>query len=499
MLALLCALLAAPRAYAVSELPYHGYLYDAKGVTHTAPSGYWCERVVFLEDLGATRLSRPRDLQTYDGCLYILDTGNRRVVVMNAALEIERVIDAFVLDGQPTALNEPQGLYIRDERMYIADTENARVLICDMNGIVLHVIARPDTPVIAQTTAFRPTKAIMDSSGFLYVLSEGIYQGLICFDIQGRFSGFHGSNKVTISLRSALKYALRKLFSTEQLQSMERYIPVEITNFTIDESDFLYTVTMGTTDAWQLSRQNIQRLNPLGANVLRYNLHDNVASGGAIYPKDAYGDITFALAGVQPIRTRFIDVHIDDNGVFSGLDRQRGRVFQYDQESNLLFIFGGIGNQKGTFAIPSAIEMYDGRYVVLDEQKENLTFFAPTEYAQLVLQATHLYNEGLYAQSKPLWERILVLYSGNETAYKALGKTALEEKRYGEAMDYFRLGNDRATYSLALQEYRKQFIQQNIAWLLAGVIAAVLLLRFLTRALLKALHIERKRHRIRFQ
>ncbi len=51
----------------------------------------------------------------------------------------------------------------------------------------------------------------------------------------------------------------------------------------------------------------------------------------------------------------FIDVVVDDSGRYSALDATRGRIFTYDDDGNLLYIFGGLGNQMGTFTRPVAL------------------------------------------------------------------------------------------------------------------------------------------------
>lgn len=56
--------------------------------------------------------------------------------------------------------------------------------------------------------------------------------------------------------------------------------------------------------------------------------------------------------------SRIIDVVVREKGIYSVIDSTRGRIFTYDHEGNLLYIFGGIGSQEGTFDTPSR-DRYD--------------------------------------------------------------------------------------------------------------------------------------------
>lgn len=495
----LCLLLFAPAALAVSQSPYAGYTYDAWGRSVPAPEGYACSGVFYPQDTEAGVLNGARDLFVYKDALYVADSGNNRIVVFDRDFAFVRAFSELTLpDGGKTTMNKPAGLYIRDDVMLIADTENARVLECDMNGRVTRALYKPQTEFIAENAAFRPLKVLRDASGFTYVLAEGVYQGLLCYDQTGAFTGFFGSNKVTVNLSVVVGQLWKKLLSQEQAQSMERFVPVEITNMYLDSDDFIFTVTGGSIDSSQRAVGKIQRLNPLGLNVLRYNERDAQASGGAIYQKNIYGDVEYSYTRGKMVDSVFVDVHADDGGVFSGLDRERGRVFQYDMESNLLFVFGGIGTQKGAFTVPSALEKFGDEYLVLDESKNRITRFAPTEYARNVLAATALYNQGLYEQAAPLWERVLSVNAGCAMAYKSIGKYYLEIKDYDRALEYLRLGQDRDAYSMAYRLWRKQYLQDNFLWLLAVTAAAVLLLRVALRWTLNKLGFTRKRTRVVF-
>ena len=63
------------------------------------------------------------------------------------------------------------------------------------------------------------------------------------------------------------------------------------------------------------------------------------AKGRNILPNKVFGD-----AGTDSSLTA---VTVDDSGFITVMDSGSGRLFQYDGEGNLLYIFGGRGERKG--------------------------------------------------------------------------------------------------------------------------------------------------------
>lgn len=130
------------------------------------------------------------------------------------------------------------------------------------------------------------------------------------------------------------------------------------------------------------------------------------------------------LSAIMPARARLWTVY-RGHGTYSLLDSRRGRIFTYDHEGNLLYIFGGIGSQAGTFLTPTAIEQLGSRLLVLDSQQGNLTVFAQTEYGSLINRAVALRFDGDETQAVPLWQEVLRLDEINELANTGIGKAYL--------------------------------------------------------------------------
>lgn len=165
--------------------------------------------------------------------------------------------------------------------------------------------------------------------------------------------------------------------------------------------------------------------------------------------------------------SQFTDVVYRDSGIYSCLDKKRGRIFTYDHEGNLLYIFGGLGTQTGTFRLPVAIENIDRDLIVLDATSGNVTFFNETEYGRLINQAVALRYDGDEAQAVELWERVLDLDENNELANTGIGKAYLTAGDYEKAMYYLELGMARDYYSVAYRRYRNNFLTANANILLS--------------------------------
>jgi hypothetical protein len=191
-------------------------------------------------------------------------------------------------------------------------------------------------------------------------------------------------------------------------------------------------------------------LNPKGEDVIKKGQNENVG-----------GDLNIDGQSVYSGASQFIDVAYRGNGIYSLLDRRRGRVFTYDHEGNILYIFGGLGTQEGTFNVPAALEDMNGQVMVLDSGRGEIVAFKATEYGRLINEAVSLRFDGDEALAVPLWERVLQLDENNELANTGLGKAYLTSGDNKTAMKYLRLGMSREYYSIAFRRYRNAILIEN--------------------------------------
>src|SRR5690606_25199125 len=81
-------------------VPYTSYTYDYWGQPAPAPHAYLPSTVIRGWDLGVGPLRNPNDLHVSDaGNIYIADTGNNRVIVLDPEWNLIRVVDSFERDG----------------------------------------------------------------------------------------------------------------------------------------------------------------------------------------------------------------------------------------------------------------------------------------------------------------------------------------------------------------------------------------------------------------
>ena len=159
------------------------------------------------------------------------------------------------------------------------------------------------------------------------------------------------------------------------------------------------------------------------------------------------------------------------HGIYSLLDRKRGRIFTYDHEGNLLYIFGGLGTQRGTFNTPTAIEQWENGLLVLDASRGEIYKFAPTEYGTLINEAVALRHDGDESQAVSLWARVLELDENNELANSGIGKAYLSAGDNEQAMKYLKIGMNRDYYSIAFKRYRSEILRAYMAPALTGLVA----------------------------
>ncbi len=450
--------------FAAGNLSYDGYNYDAYGVSTPAPEGYEPILKFSGEDLPCGSFKTPQDIFAAEtGEIYIADTGNNRIVVLDSAYNFVRTISEIVLDGTSEALVAPNGIFVRNDNIYIVQTDEQRVLRCDMQGRVLSQFLRPVSDIFSDEMTYSPTKVLVNNSGTVYVLVKNFVYGALSYSPEGEFLNFYGSNKVTASLEVLMDYFWKKILTTEQVNQMKRYVPVEYTNFCIDSENFVYTVTRGSRT------QQVRRLNTLGQNVLM-EYERNISGHTGMY-----GDLERSkLEGVWTSNT-FIDVAVDSDGFINLLDQSNGRIFQFDPESRLMHIFGGNANSGYGFSRVIALEVIGDKIAVLDSEKNNITVFAPTEYGVLVKNAVLLYNDGFYSQAKTEWEKIVQRNQNFELAYDGLGKAAFEEGNYKQAMQYYKLAYSREGYSNAFKEYRAGILRTTLPFIGTAIVVLVLL------------------------
>ena len=439
---------------AESTYPSYNYSYWEDSQPSAVP--YLPEDILDGIDEEYGRLSSPEDIfVTKNNEVYIADSGNNRILVFNEEFVLQHIIDEFQNGSEVDKFNYPQGVFVTDEGdVYIADTNNQRVVELDRKGDLKRIIGEPTSDVIRTGFEYYPMKIAVDQAQRIYVIGRGIYDGIIEFDSDGVFRGFTGTNRVSFN---PIEYVWRIFATKEQRAQMSLFIPIEFNNIDLDEEGFIYT-----TNSERDTKTPIQRLNPTGEDVLRKEGYHN-----------PIGDLEYAHIGNVAGSSTFVDIDVNEYGVYSALDYKRGRIFTYDEDGNLLYVFGQIGEQRGTFRSPVALARINEDILVLDKGFNRLTRFKPTQFGQLVNQAVMYYNEGNDQKSAEYWHDVLQLDANYEVAYVGIGKALLMEGKNKEAMEYFENGYSRQYYSKAFKRYRQDVMREHFGTVMTGIILVV--------------------------
>ena len=192
-------------------VPYNSYTYDANEKPVYVPNAFSPEETVSGESMGVGAFLEPEDLFTgQDGRVYVLDTGNNRVVIADKTLSEGKALQDFTFNGVGQMLAAPRGLFVDEKgNLYICDTGNRRLVISDQNGTISRIIEKPSDREFPQDTEFEPEKIVVDKNGSMYVICSNIYQGAVVFSAEGAFEGYFGATKIQSSLQIIWQMCIR--------------------------------------------------------------------------------------------------------------------------------------------------------------------------------------------------------------------------------------------------------------------------------------------------
>ncbi len=410
-------------------------------------------------------------------------------------------------------LYQATGITVTEKGLYVADSGNSRIVRANPNEngewVVDRVYLTPNDNVFYQVSSglmastvtdarvFNPQKIAVDKSGKVFCIAQHIYDGIIEFDSEGAFNRYLGKNEV---VANPLKKFWTKIFSEEQNSSLSLDLPPEFTNIAIDSSGFLYATSNPDSDATTVANL-VKMINTSGKDVMKRNGYVT-PDGDAVYLASSSEE------GVIIGPSQLVGVTVNDKGNFTVVDIQRGRLFTYDNEGNLLYIAGeqpgGRTNKdKATsksIIEPSAIRYFkrasgeldaDGNPImeevllVLDKSSKSILLYLTTEFGATVNKATELYQEGIIedvydaqgnlvqAGAETYWRQVVKMNTNYELAYLGIGKALHRRGEYKEAMEYFKLAHNANYYSKAYAEYRDQLLSKNFGWIMTAVIMLV--------------------------
>ncbi|MEG0710684.1 MAG: hypothetical protein RR448_00385, partial [Niameybacter sp.] len=335
---LLIAVLCIPSLVFAKNTNEMSYAYD-----------YWArviEDIPFFEfyktidqgSMGDVKVSSMDDVTVSGDRIYIVDSVESRVNVFNSDFELITSIKVvrneegkIAIDPKTKnqiVLNAPEGVFIheQEEEIYIADTGNQRIVVLNEKDFSLKKIIESPKNIVGQTV-FKPSKIVVDRINRIYVVVQSGFEGIVELNQDGEFVRYFGVNKPKVNL---LDHFWRQQASEEQKAKMQKVLAPSFNNIEIDEEGFIYATTQDSS-----ARDAVFRFNPKGENVLRENGFWKVR-----------GDLNLDMDSSATRVSKFTDIALTDYGTYAVLDKEKGRIFIYNFDGELMNIFGGKGYMK---------------------------------------------------------------------------------------------------------------------------------------------------------
>lgn len=419
--------------------------------------------------------------------LYIADTGNNRIVVMNPNYEVLTVIS----EADGAKFKAPEGVFVDgDGDIYVADTGNRRIVHCSNDGTYIESFVNPPDELV-KDTAFNPSKLVVSETGLIYVVRG---ENIMAIDGNNGFRGLFGQTDIGYSLTDML---VRVFASDEQKLFVKRRTASSYINVDLGDDGLIYATSMERIEG------EIKALNSIGNNIFRKykSVGDSftnpitnfintkilkaVVAGNSFKFGEYFDD---EGNYIEPV---FVDITVDANGIVTAAEQNGGKIYQYDQDGNMLCAFGGLGESKGTFSRPASIAVNsEGLIFVVDRLNNNIQIFEPTNFILTVHAATTAYENGDYDTSFTLWNEVLKMDENYTLAHAGIANSYYKMGEYKLAMQSAKNANNRDIYTKAFDEYKYEIMQANfflvIVIIIAIVVAAFFFLKYSFRAAKKA-------------
>ena len=428
---------------ALADAPYKTYTVDGYGSVSETQTAYLPYETI--TKIGDETLNGPTDFTLLeDDTMYILDSGNARIVVSDLEGNLLKTF------GEGTLVS-PRGIFVTKEHVtYVADRDAKKIFVFDKDGNLTDSYGRPNVPMYGETQDFLPLKIIVNDAGTMYVICESNTNGVVEISPvdNGTFLGYFGTNSTNSSI---LTIIWRAILTDAQRAKMRSNIPSTPDNMAIDDKGIIYTVTRGEGDG------TVKRLNIAGVNMLEASDYDTVPAAIAV----GNHDNCFVVS-------------------------QQGFIYEYNNEGELLFVFGGKDDGQMRIGLSTKAEAIqvgtDDKIYVLDSDKAQIQVYEPTEFTDYLHSALYLFSKGRYKESKEPLSEVLQMNNLFDYANKAMGKALYKEEDYQGALHYAKLSKDLDTYSDAFWEIRNNWLRHNLTAIVL-IIFGLLVLKFVVRKL----------------
>ena len=531
-LLLLCACLAESDGFSA---PYT-YNYDYWEDVRESPDAYEVKRVLYSATLGLENspIRRPQSLFVKGDTLYVCDTGNNRILVLNdiyGDVQVE-IIDSFTMDK---AFVDPDYRAVGENRISLEKQEQAEEaailaaggeieeepVYLDEQGNVIEIedefedVSSVDEFLSSIPLTFlTPSDISVDDAGNLYIADKNNFR-VVVIDSQRHFLKEY-TRPDDSTFDQGANFLPNRLVTdcSGRVYALADNVNKGIAKF---EADTTFTgfigankVTVGMFEyIWKyFFLTDEQRAQTESVVPTRY---ENICIDpeGFIYATNTvFSEYDLKWDNAKPIRringigddilikndryppigdyqwvegtnnvdygpSKFVDITVLEDDIYVAFDTTRGRLFGYDSQGVMLWAFGGKGNYEGAFLNPITIEHMGRDLICLDQNDNAITIFTPTEYGNLIYAANSAYIRGDYDGSADTWREVLRFNANYNMAFRGIGRALLRQGDYREAMDYFEMAHDRPNYGRAFRLYRKDWVEKNIWWVIGALLVLI--------------------------
>ena len=197
--------------------PYDTYTYSIDGEPLKSPPAFSAIDEFDAIDMKISAVSptlptfaakgQPSDIVADNaGNLYISDTNNNRIIVLNKYYEAIHVISEYVNEiGQKKTLKTPMGMFVTNPEItadgssyiYVCNRgvndlgqEVGEVVVFDRNYQYVRTIVKPESEILTDAE-FKPECIAVDKYGRIFITSSDAEQGAIVLSSDGRFTALH--------------------------------------------------------------------------------------------------------------------------------------------------------------------------------------------------------------------------------------------------------------------------------------------------------------------
>ncbi len=421
--------------------------------------------------------------------ILLLCGGESRLIKINKNYTKATLIKVVDKEGNEIDYEGAEGVYSDNEgNIYISDTENERILILNKKGVLKSIIERPVSDLIPEDFQFQPTSIAKDTHGYTYILSKGCYYGALMYTPEYEFMGFYGPNTVKSSALDTISFLWDKLTGTDEKRDYSgRTLPYSFTDFTFDTQGFMITCTAATNAGSFVVQEEtgqIKKISHNGANILyKRSLKGEIISSSTVNFTET--SVEWG-AGGQSIDSI---VSSSDEYIFA-LETGHGKISIYDAECNLMSTFGGgigEGEQLGLFTNPIAITLNGNDDVlVADNDDYSITVFKPTKYGNLIRKAQSLYLKGDYDDAAKMWEQVLAENRNCQLAYRGMAMVYYNQGELNKALEAAKIACDYSVYDLAWNKIVSDFVADYFGVIVFIILAIIVAIIFISRKMKKS-------------